>query len=754
MSTILAIIEDFGDIRIINKTLSRCLLFCLSSRPLLEHLNPSQITRIYDFCVRFFLAEGLERDRTSYDRRSECADLALSFSIIATCQGLDCMTLRDITNNNSKFLGLIEKYLNMYTEENSSFELFLGSSLQILLRLDVNELEKSFSFLKGVLFHLLEFLKSKNEATRHWAVNLLRFYVSIGSQRSEDEEERSKPTSFLSNCHKIQTQLFTVLENFPTPFHVVPDDLPLLNSGEINELKPAKSYPVAAAILTLAADISWLSFQSSEDHTSQTESTETETGARKRVKMEKKKPHLLTLLNSGKINQILASLQIIGLISSRHPKFTEEVIQHYLSYMNNFLNSHDPLISHQACYTLSILVEREDGQLSQYFNDWWASALTSLGLISSCCQHLPFVLLAKLVDTLKIKANLMKHLMETILSLPLSSFRESILNCLISLNKFANLWDKENIRRQLDLMIKLAGHFSSKNEARLCCAIFDTLASILEIRSWKMEKSFQWFDLSSIPPLLEDRLIFEHAFHMTEIRLGKASGFTGQELVKYLLPLEPIARSGEKNDLRLEFFLETCSKSLGSIPEKSNWRSAFSMLLFYLKFVQFFDLQSSSHYASFDIKSKLVQLSELLLESIDTITYDDIANILFPFARLSEGFDSVFLASLEPTLALRLCKIILKSPNPTRKKLEKPGANSIFVFSTYGICMDTNQIKEISRKAELCIALLQHLPLDTPEFGAFSEFILELLKCNDESVSNIYILGNLWEKIAPLLSEG
>ncbi|KAJ3372394.1 hypothetical protein HDU91_003440 [Kappamyces sp. JEL0680] len=782
LNYLLATLEDYADVKIVSKCFSKCLAICLHCRVFREHIEPVQYSRIHDFCVKFFLATDPAKQSTPMDRRSECVDLASSYCILVS-GSYDANVARQLEapDHAGKILVFISKYISLYSVENQAFELFLETALRVLLILDVNDLEVSFSFLRRMIFRLLEFLRSKNEGIRYWSLNLLRAYVSIGSQRDESDEERSGVQSFLSTCSRIQRDVFAMLESNTASYCHSLDHF-----GLSVEIKPGKetvsdSECFSLAILQLAADLCWLSLQQKSSESAQTAvdlpsgsvtpSSEDGQGPRKKSKMDSDRTRLASLLASSRPQHNITALQIIALVAQRHSNYAEDMHHLYSSYLCHFARSHDRLTALNAFCTMSLLVAHGGVAAKSTADRLWDDAFQMALVLAEegTPAPAPFLLLTALVRKRLISTKKIMALMEFFYEVDPKYLVDDSLKCLGALFEFGNLWDRDCVAKITErILLAVEQNGKGRNYA--------TSESLIELLCFVVESpavpaaSPKWFEESSIPPLLPGRLLFEHFFRAMETRLAKSSGFRGNELGRELVDAHSTAEAPPPNSAKgvrvkiLQSQLIAFLSRHHSSPNRDAHLDLY-VLVFVLKLLQTIGPNAPADSDRDALETCLLAFSSAIFDSVASIRGTTRA-IVTRFARF-ESPDH-FLWPLPEQLTHFLFESISRVTKSSRKKIDLAGRSSdfhqakiehnrvehlsIFELSYFGESVLSRDYWDLHTRLATAISLLKGRPSDHPDHASFRKELVDAVFPLQPSVFALSVFASVASLLGPILS--
>lgn len=567
------------------------------------------------------------------DRRSECLDLSICFSLLVSC----CHE-SEVLNNAQTILSFINKYLLLYTIENQSFELFLGASLHLLICMDVNQLDVSYTFLRGMLWKLLELFKSKNETIRHYAINLIRIYISIGTQRSEEETSRN---SFLYTNTRIIKELMIMLQGHQT-LHVSLDQLILLDDNTHPTAKSVLSDSTCyiVSFIHLCSDVFRLSLQTQmeemqEDAAADIQSSISHSGSsdenpKKRIKLGRM-TRLGELLISHKEQEQLAGLQILGLMALRHPRLIASIASEYGESILPYLKSHVPSLSHNACWTVAKMVRMSDELLDflEPVGVWNAAFL--LVVERENFGTAPFGLLDALVARNLVATTKLIELMQVFRSINGALIGPSSLSCLSSLFKYENLWDRVTITSLFEHFLNLLYDFVALRKIMECSIVIKFFAVLIKKSDHESDLPNGLLDY---PPVQQDSILFNFMFAKMEARLMMASGFKGLDIAKQLVAAQK-PKSFYYNQVRMEILfalLESFLKrslqatALSTEPERD-----LIMLLSITRIMQEFNFESliALHKKTLAL---LTSLGNSAIEHAASLSKEELRNILANFA--------------------------------------------------------------------------------------------------------------------------
>jgi hypothetical protein len=513
------VLKKYEDIKPIVSQFTKLLNQSISIRPFREKITPVQWEELISYCISFFTED--QENSSAQDRRGECVDLAMVFCQLVTCQRTD-----SVMEHADHVLKFISQYIRRYSFENNAFEIFLSTAIQVLHLLDVDQLDLSLQFVKSILPRLIDFLASKSESLRIAAVNLLRMYIVMGSDRDEDD-------IFLRNATRVQAKLYDHISKHsisPIPTLVFHQ---LLTSPDYEREFPSGVLS-SWAYVSLFSDLCWLEIHASKDQTESqsTESQTTQISGRpmKRMRTKLFKSYPQNLLQDKSLTCF--GLQVLMRMMYRRPTTIENVVADHFSLIFNLALNGDLGCVNEARMCCMVILELRPG-LQFNASELLDKSITSINQ-TVVGYHGTFLLLAQLVKTRRISSDSMVSLLDWVCTLKSEQISRFTANLVIELVQLSHLWNHEQICTLVTFLyriIRMEGK-SINNQVFPCF-----LNSLRRIFQYPEDIDEQVCLFETDLSVGEEAAVFELMFDCFEKRIEFVSGYDGAKLVSKLWPV-------------------------------------------------------------------------------------------------------------------------------------------------------------------------------------------------------------------------
>jgi hypothetical protein len=740
------VLKKYEDIKPIVSQFTKLLHQLVSIRPFREKLTPVQWEELISYCISFFTEDP--ENVSTQDRRGECADLAMVFCHLVTCQWTD-----SVMEHADHILKFISQYIKRYSFENSSFEIFLNTAIQVLLLLDVDQLDLSFQFVKAILPRLIDFVSSKTESLRLASIHLLRMYIVMGSDREEDDV-------FLRNASRMQAKLY----DYITKHTIAP--IPTLVFHQLL-VKPdyEKEFPsglmASWAYVSLFADLCWLETHSCKDRT-ESQSTESQSTLiaerpNKRIRTKDIKSYPQILLNDK--SQACFGLQVLVRMMYRRPSTIDHVVDDQFRVIVNLAVNGDLNCVNEARMCCMAIME-----LRPAFS-FDTTELLDRSLISInqtvVGYHGTFLLLARLVKDKRISSKSILSLLDWVCNLKPDQVSRYTANLVKELLEFTHLWSHTQICSLLSFLfriLRMEGKALS-NQVLLC--FIDSIRLVFQCPRTVQTQNNPWESDFSVA---EESAVFDMYFDRFERRLDSVSGYNGSKLVLQLWPvIHPMELNPQRNlpqtiyqhiSLEISSLLDHILESMTMTRISIDPLLAFICVCLCIKTV----VERNDKFA---LDSLLYQKLELVSTKVFTFVRNvEVDPIFAKFLEIAPEFKKNLFFPLPDTKCIDLMEICLQQClKPTARLVErdlKSPKYQILQTSTFSEPLDIKRCLKTKAWLRILSRLTSHecFALDSLTSQSSTRLHLwfsKILQSSKDSMASIIVLGNHYELLHQLL---